>query len=187
MSVRMHDLITPGYRDAQVALHADPQGYGPPSNSRGDRWASTVLGLAEQFDGWSLLDYGCGRGALGRALEGSRLHVREYDPAIDGKDATPSFADLVAVIDVLEHVEPSRLDAVLAHIRLLARKAVFLVVSTRPSSATLPDGRNAHLIVESEAWWQARIERAGFTVQPPPVIPPDVKRPSQAWIAVVTP
>lgn len=153
----------------------------------GDRWASTVLGLAEQFDCWSLLDYGAGKGALGQVLHGSRLAVSEYDPAIKGKNNLPSFADLVACIDVLEHVEPERLPAVLAHLRLLARKAVFLVVSTRPSSATLPDGGNAHLIIESDEWWRARVEAAGFTVQPPPFIPADVKRPGKAWIAVVTP
>ena len=187
MSVRLVELISPSYRDAQVALHADPLGYGTRSGSRGDRWASTVLGVATHYDCWSLLDYGSGHGSLGRALHGTRLAVREFDPAVKGKDSMPSFADLVASIDVLEHIEPERLDAVLAHLRLLARKAVFLVVSTRPSRATLLDGRNAHLIVEPAEWWHSRVEASGFTVQPVPAIPENVKRPGHAWIAVVTP
>lgn len=181
MSVRAAELISPAYRDVQAELHAGHYG------TRGDRWSSTLLGIAEECDCWSLLDYGAGKGSLASALQGTRLAVSEYDPAIKGKNNLPSFADLVACIDVLEHVEPDRLSAVLAHLRLLARKAVFLVVSTRPSSAALPDGRNAHLIVESDAWWRARVETAGFTVQPDPVIPADVKRPGEAWIAVVTP
>jgi len=185
--IRAAELISPAYRDAQIALHADPRGYARGGGTRGDRWASTVLGIAEQFDCWSLLDYGAGQGSLGRALNGSRLTVREYDPAIKGKAEMPSFADMAACIDVLEHIEPERLSSVLAHLRQLARKAVFLVVSTRSSETTLPDGRDAHLIIESDDWWRARVEAAGFTVQPPPAIPTDVKRPSQAWIAVVTP
>lgn len=183
MSIRQVALITPAYQQTQIAMHARPEGYG----TRGGRWASTVLGIAGAYDCWSVLDYGCGQGSLGRALEHTRLSVREYDPAISGKDARPSFADLVACIDVLEHVEPECLDAVLAHLRMLARRALFVVVSTRPARTLLPDGGNAHLIVESPEWWRARVEAAGFTVQPDPFVPDDVKRPAEAWIAVVTP
>lgn len=183
MSVKAIELISPAYRQSQVALHARPEGYG----TSGGRWASTILRVAEAYDCWSLLDYGCGQGSLARALSGSRLHVREYDPAVAGKDDLPLFADMVACVDVLGHIEPDCLDAVLCHIRLLARKAVFLVVSTRPSHSTLPDGRNAHVIIESDDWWRARVEAAGFTVQAGPEIPADVKRPAHGWIAVVTP
>jgi 2-polyprenyl-3-methyl-5-hydroxy-6-metoxy-1,4-benzoquinol methylase len=175
-------LISPDYLDTQAALHADPQGYG----TKGSRWAATVLDVALRYDCGSVLDYGCGGGALARVLAGGSISVREYDPAIPGKDGHPSFADLVVCTDVLEHVEPEKLDTVLAHLRKLARKAVFLVVSTRPALRTLPDGRNAHLIVESPAWWAERVQRAGFTVADPPTVWPE-KVPSQAWIAVVTP
>lgn len=115
-----------------------------------ESWASFVLMVAEQFDCWS---------------------VRDYNPDANAK---PAFADMVVAIDVLEHVAPDRLDAVLARLRLLARKAVFLTVSE------LSDGRSAE-------WWRARLEAAGFTVQPDPQIPADVKRPAHAWMAVVTP
>jgi hypothetical protein len=42
---------------------------------------------------------------------------------------------------------------VLDHIGRLAGKAAYLVISTRDANATLPDGRNAHLIVRPAPWW----------------------------------
>lgn len=180
-----HQLISPAYLGEQRALHAMPRGYG----GKGDKWTAAVLDLARRFDCWSVLDYGCGQGALGRALlarTDRRLDVREYDPAIEGKNARPMFADLVVSTDVLEHVEPDRLDAVLAHIRTLARRVVFVVIATRPSNKTLSDGRNAHLILESDAWWRARMEAAGFTVQTDPPQSP-LTKPSREWVAVLRP
>jgi hypothetical protein len=178
------DLISPLYLAEQVLLHSAPRGYG----GKGDKWAGAVLDLAQKFDCWSILDYGCGEGALARAVlarTDRRLVVREYDPAIAGKDARPAFADLVCCTDVLEHVEPDKLDAVLAHLHSLARRVLFVVIATRPSNKTLSDGRNAHLILESGEWWQARMEAAGFTVQPEAPKSP-LKKPSREWVAVLT-
>ena len=55
--------------------------------------------------------------------------------------------------DVLEHVEPEYLQDVLADIKRCMKRAGLLVISTIPAKKTLPDGRNAHLIVESPLWW----------------------------------
>ena len=179
------DLISVEYVAEQKILHAAPRGYG----GKGDKWADAVLELARRFDCWSVLDYGCGQGALARAViarSDRRLMVREYDPAIDGKDARPSFADLVVCTDVLEHVEPDKLDTVLAHLRGLARRVLFVVIATRPSGKTLTDGRNAHLILESPEWWHARIESAGFTVEGDPPKSP-LEKPSREWVAVLRP
>jgi hypothetical protein len=181
--IPMRALISPAYLETQVALHASPRGYG----GRGDRWATTIVGIAEQYGCGSVLDYGCGQGSLAKALAGSNLVVREYDPAIPGKDGPPAFADLVVCTDVLEHIEPEKLDTVLRHLRVLARKVAFLVIATRPANKTLADGRNAHLIIQGDAWWRAQVDAAGFTVQAGPSIPANVKMPGKAWIAVVTP
>lgn len=70
-----------------------------------------------------------------------------------GKTALPEPADGVVCLDVLEHIEPEFLDGVLEHIRDLAIKCAFFAVSTVPSSRTLGDGRNAHLIIEPKEWW----------------------------------
>jgi len=113
---------------------------------------------------------------------------RDYDPAVTGMDDTPLFADLVTCCDVLEHIEPERLDRVLAHIRSLARKAVFFVVATRPANKLLPNGENAHLIIESAEWWEARVLTAGFSLLPPVFMSKlPAKMPGKCWYAVVKP
>lgn len=184
--MRAADLISPAYVEEQRLLHRRPEGYG----GKGSKWAAAVLGLARELDATSVLDYGCGRGTLAATLRGlddsGIIRVDEYDPAIKGKNALPSFADLVTCTDVLEHIEPACLDAVLAHLRALARKAVFVVVATRPASKFLSDGRNAHLIIEPAEWWLERVRAAGFTVADEAPASPSPK-PSREWVAVLRP
>jgi len=159
------ELISPSYRSALLVLHAQPHGWG----TKGYKWATTVADLIRKHKASSVLDYGCGMGTLARNLRtmGIRgLRIDEYDPAIPGKDHLPSFADLVVCTDVLEHIEPDRLDVVLEHLKVLARKAIFVVVSTQAANVSLPDGRNAHLTIESDEWWDARLRASGFTLQP---------------------
>jgi hypothetical protein len=180
--IRPHDLISEDYRDAQIQMHRNPRGYG----GRGDHWAATVVEVAKRYDVQSILDYGAGQGRLGIALRKAGFVARDYDPAIPGWDGRPSFSDMVNCTDVLEHVEPRKLDTVLKHIRILARKVVFIVVATRPANKRLPNGDNAHLIIENENWWQKRILSAGFTLQDPPSVMPQ-KMPGKCWYGVLTP
>lgn len=181
--IRPAELYSSAYIETQRVLHAAPNGYG----GKGDKWAPVVAGIAQEFDAMSVLDYGCGQGTLVAGLQSLAPHLacREYDPAIVGKNGTPAFADLVTCTDVLEHIEPEKLSAVLRHLRGLARKAVFVVIATRPSNKTLTDGRNAHLILENNDWWEAKVIDAGFTVHSHP-LSPSVK-PSREWVAVLLP
>jgi hypothetical protein len=114
--------------------------------------------LAEMLDdGDTVLDYGCGKGTLKIAMAG--YDVREFDPGIPGKDAEPEPADVVVCTDVLEHIEPEYIDKVIGHIYSLARKRVFLTIAMRPAHAVLPDGRNAHLIIEGLDWWKEKLSK----------------------------
>lgn len=177
------DRISDAYLEQQKAMHVSPRGYG----AKGARWVSTVLAVRDAYRAGSILDYGAGQGSLSRAIQlATGTGCREYDPAIQGKDDPPDFADLVVCTDVLEHIEPAYVDNVITHLRQLARKAVFVVISTRPANKDLPDGRNAHLIVEPNEWWDARMRKNGFVVKPPPDIHPD-KMPGKAWVAVLEP
>lgn len=148
-------LISDGYRNLNAALH-DTHRYG----ARGDKWADKVRDLAETHAIKSLLDYGCGKGALKKAIAGHRdLDIREYDPAIPDKSAAPGPADMVVCTDVLEHVEPDCIADVVAHLKQLTQRVLFLVVSTRPAAKFLADGRNAHLIVQPLEYWQDLLTR----------------------------
>lgn len=111
----------------------------------------------------SLLDYGCGPGVLGQRLINSDgvpcVDLREYDPAIPGKDELPEPADVVICADVMEHVEEDRVDTVLAHIAALTRKIAVFAIATRPSAKIMADGRQAHITLHDFDWWRSRLER----------------------------
>lgn len=142
-------LISEAYRQLNKTLHGEGS-YG----RKGDKWAPRVEALIDRFQPNSVLDYGCGQGALGRGLS---RPIFEYDPAIPGKDNDPQPAELVVCTDVLEHIEPACLEMVLDHLQALATRCLFAVVSTRPAQKLLPDGRNAHLIVQSWPYWEEKL------------------------------
>jgi len=144
-------LITQGYRELNQRLH-DQGNYG----RRGDKWARKVEEIVAEFNPSTILDYGCGQGALARALP---YAIEEYDPAIEHKSRVPSPADLVVCTDVLEHVEPHLLENVLDHLAALSKRVLFCVVSTRPAKKLLEDGRNAHLIVQDQDFWRPLFEQ----------------------------
>ncbi|HEX5005858.1 MAG TPA: 6-hydroxymethylpterin diphosphokinase MptE-like protein, partial [Hyphomonadaceae bacterium] len=149
--------ITDEYAQLNRAMHEARDDYGV----GGWRHAQKVLDLREELDCVTVLDWGCGKGALNQAL-GNPEWVSEYDPAIPGKDARPVMADLLVCTDVLEHIEPDLIDNVLTEIVRLTAKAAFLVIATRPASKLLPDGTNTHKIVENAEWWQAKLAEKFF-------------------------
>jgi len=157
-------LISDYYRVQNRELHRRRPDYG--AGQATAHWVPTIARLANAVGAESILDYGCGKGRLKRALvtHGLDRRVREYDPAIPGNDGTPAPADLVVCTDVLEHVEPECLETVIGDLRRVTRKAGFVTVATRPAKKLLPDGRNAHLIIEPMEWWLQRLWR-GFALE----------------------
>lgn len=146
-------LITPEYLDQQRKMH-ERKVYG----DSGKKWAKLVGFRAKQYDCQTILDYGCGVGAMAARLRAD-FDIREYDPAIPEKSGAPNPAHMVVCVDTLEHVEPDCLIDVIAHLRALTVKVLFVVVATRLAGKTLPDGRNAHLIVEDWSWWSQHFNR----------------------------
>lgn len=112
----------------------------------------------------TILDYGAGAGYLKiqvtRTIPASiRPTVIEYDPGIPRIATPPEPAEFVVCFDVLEHVEPDHLEAVLDDlVRVTTDKGLFQICCF-PAHRTLSDGRNAHLIIESQGWWLTQIER----------------------------
>lgn len=141
-------LISDDYAALNRGLHETSAKYG----SGGRKWADSVRQLSAALGAdATILDYGCGKASLRNALPEKRVFC--YDPAIPEFSGRPEPADLVVCTDVLEHVEPDCLPAVLADIASLTLKTAFLVVCTKPSAELLPDGSNAHRIVEGSTWW----------------------------------
>lgn len=141
--------ISPAYLAEQQLLHKNP-GYGVASV----HVAPFVAKVIQRMDARSLSDYGAGKCRLQLALRelGIEIDYRPYDPAYPEYGA-PQPADLVTCIDVLEHVEPECLDAVLQDLARITVRHGFFTVHTGPALKFLSDGRNAHLIQRPMKWW----------------------------------
>lgn len=150
LGVTRPELISAEYARLNAQLHQENLAYGV----GGGKHAPTVLKLAESIKTQSVLDYGCGKGYLAKAIP---YPIWEYDPAIPGKQESPRPADLVICTDVLEHIEPEKLNFVLDDLRRCTLKVAYLVIHTGPAGKTLPDGRNTHLLQHSHHWWSKKL------------------------------
>lgn len=106
----------------------------------------------------SIIDYGCGQSPLLEMLElDYPVDLCRYDPAIPQHCKRPDRRfDLLLNVDVLEHIEESDLDEVLAEMASLAKDAI-IIIDTKPAKLILSDGRNAHVTVRPHAWWRERL------------------------------
>lgn len=140
-------LITEAYRAQIAQVHKENPKWG----TTGRDFAALVKRLIGDFAPLNVLDYGCGKQTLAQALPEYR--IRGYDPGLPGLDAPPEPHDMVICTDVLEHIEPECLDAVLDDLQRVTRQTLFLQVCTVEAFQKLPDGRNAHLIIKPARWW----------------------------------
>lgn len=142
-------MISENYRKLNRQLHEENPAYG----TSGHKFGQFVTNLYRQFGG-TVLDYGCGKQTLQDAVP--EIQITGYDPCIPGLDKQPVPHDLVVCTDVMEHIEPEHLDAVIEDLARVTRKALFVTIATRPAKKILADGRNAHLIQEDFRWWLPR-------------------------------
>ena len=145
------DLITEEYRRLNEQLHNERPDYGV----NGREYVADIADLCAKLQTRDILDYGCGKGTLAMHFP---FTVKQYDPAIPKYADLPDPADIVVCTDVLEHIEPTLIGNVLDHIKSLTKKVFFTTVCTSPAKKNLPDGRNAHLIIENPKWWFAALE-----------------------------
>lgn len=144
------ELISAEYAKLNAQLHKENIAYGV----GGGRHAPDILKLANSLNTRSILDYGCGKGYLAKAIP---WPIWEYDPAIPGKTEEPRPADLVVCTDVLEHIEPEKLPFVLLDLKRCVQQLGYFVIHTGAAMKTLPDGRNTHLIQQKEKWWRKQL------------------------------
>lgn len=133
-------------------------------------YAPLVAQVINRLEVQHVLDYGCGsnlglmKAIADKKLVGHAFKYQAYDPCVPQYAASPVPAEMVACIDVLEHVEPENIDDVLDHLYELTEAVGFFSVHCRAAVKKLPDGRNAHLIQQPPEWWLPRI-MARFELQ----------------------
>lgn len=151
-------IISESYREENAVLHRNSEQYG----TSGGKYRDIVRPLSD-WGRKAILDYGCGKETLARAL-GPAYRVLGFDPAVPERSVRPDPHPIVVCTDVLEHVEPDFLGAVLADLRRVTVEKALIAVALSPSSQYLQDGRNAHLILETADWWEEKIKGAGFQI-----------------------
>ncbi len=143
-------FLSPEYKAQQEHLHATTT-YGTASI----KYAPLVSEIVNKLEVQHLLDYGCGKhmNLIKHLKVRHKLKYQAYDPCVPELAGLPVPAEMVACIDVLEHIEPEYLDSVLDHLASLTEAVAFMTVHTGPAGKVLPDGRNAHIIQEPMSWW----------------------------------
>lgn len=154
MENNMRKTISENYLEMQKTLHENDN-YGVASLA----FAPIVADLCRQINIRSISDYGAGKKRLEEGLIKSGIKLENYypyDPAFP-EYGEPKTADLVCCIDVLEHVEPDMLNAVLEELASITSSYGFFSIHMGPAGKILADGRNAHLIQEESSWWLPKL------------------------------
>ena len=123
-----------------------------------------VIELIEEHNVKSILDYGCGKGNTSTSLKEAYpdITIYSYDPATSPIEL-PTHVDLIYSADVLEHIEPEYLAETLRDLKERSTIMYHLIACHR-AKKKLPDGRNAHLIIERPDWWREQLCAAGVEI-----------------------
>ena len=157
-------LITEQYKEQISQVHRETPNWG----ITGRNFAPIVQRIIGDWAPLNILDYGCGKQTLARALP--QYRIKGYDPGLPGLDIAPEPHDLVVCTDVLEHIAPDCLEDVLDDLQRVTRKNLFVQICIVDAKQMLPDGRNAHLIVKPARWWMTglwdRFDLISFSIMP---------------------
>ena len=154
-------MISQNYKNILTDIHASsPFG----KRSKMPKFSKDFI---ETIQPASILDFGCGKGRLVNTLktEFPNKEILGYDPGIPEFDSSLDNVkvDLLMSTDVLEHIEPEHLEATLAYLSTRSRY-IYHLIALSPAKLILPDGRNAHLIIESKEWWRQQFLNLGYII-----------------------
>ena len=119
------------------------------------QYAPLVSSIINKLGVTHLLDYGCGHNLslLNGLKVDHKFKYQAYDPCVEKYAGAPVPAEMVACIDVLEHIEPDCIEDVLDHLQSLTEAIGIFTVATGPAARILADGRNAHILQMPPEWW----------------------------------
>ena len=158
---REKNLISPEYKLVNQKLH-DSKNYGEQNHGINEKIVEIFAAISRKNLCNSILDYGCGKGLLIKKLSdelGQSFKISGYDPGNSEYDNPYSPADIVTCFDVLEHVEPKKIDSVLNDISTQTIMLFIGIIDLLPAQKSLPDGRNAHLLIAPPGWWLDKLSQ----------------------------
>ena len=156
----LNDVISEEYRN-KIAEYTNKIKWG---------WGGSVIGSVPRIRDYaiqhgcsSILDYGSGKSdfykEMNKLFPDHQFIINQYEPARPEFAMDPAVSDMTICIDVLEHIEPDKLDNVLDHIYNKTNKVFYFKVCLLPAHDEFEDGQNLHLIVEPKEFWLERLEK----------------------------
>lgn len=144
--------LTAEYQDQLKQLHDTSKKWGVRTEI-----PEKVIWCIENFSIKSILDFGCGKGAVIEAIKDRYpyLETYGYDPAFN--TFLPEKVDMIMSTDVLEHIEPDEFNNTIDDLRSRTNIIQYHLIACHKAKKELPDGRNAHLIIETPDWWQRKL------------------------------
>lgn len=140
--------------------------------SPGERLVNRFLSTVNVTHEHLVIDFGCGTGraaskikeATGATVIGLDIAENCLDEGIDIElincciwEEVPK-GDVGYCTDVMEHIPPEHVDAVLRNISKSIDRDVFFQICTQHAGFGKDKGLILHLTVQSESWWKRKLE-----------------------------
>lgn len=140
--------------------------------SPGERLLPYILDALQPSRGAKIIDFGCGCGRATQALscQGYDVLGIDFAPNCLDPDIMVPFCianlwdlpkdisgDFGVCCDVMEHIPPEKVDAVLANISKAVRSRIYFNISLRPDQCGAFIGQPLHLTVMPHTWWHAKL------------------------------
>jgi len=159
--------ISSEYRDALTEFH-ERSNWGVTGAIYG---GPTLTNLFEAFpEIETILDYGCGEGALKKYFDdkGVQKNWTLYDPGMPQyKEKPKGTFDLVITTDVLEHVEPHMMSAVLKELSEYSNDFLYNDIACYLTNKQFPFGpyigQDLHINLEAPDTWRKRLQSLNHT------------------------
>jgi len=132
--------------------------------------AERAFAVCQMAAGQSLIDFGAGTGRATAWFQDKGLHVLALDFADNALETDVPYlsaclwdmpcveADVGYCCDVMEHIPPEKVGAVLAGIRERITGPVYFRIATRPDKMGALIKSRLHLTVQGGEWWRRQLE-----------------------------
>jgi len=116
-------------------------------------YISEVRELIKKYDCKTILDYGCGKALYHDKAKLGKVTL--YDPYYDPYSKKPEGKfDIVICTDVMEHIPMEDIENTINELIGYTNKVLFLSICTKPANKRFANGKNVHLTIRPEFWWE---------------------------------